>query len=105
MHDLVQRLSEIRLAVMAGEYSHLASILSGLTQATDALSVEVLDDLQALRAEAARTAACLEAAMLGIRSARRRVTEIAEVAGGLTTYDRDGTRATFANPAPSLRRV
>lgn len=56
-----------------------------------------------LQTKSARNAACLEAASQGLRSARRRIMEIAAARQGLQTYDRDGQKSRLpAEPAARL---
>lgn len=103
--DLSTALTELRLAVMAGRYDRVAELVTILEEAEATAPVRNSAELQAIRTEADRTGACLQAALSGFRTARRRIAEIADAARGLTTYDRDGTKATLTAGLPDSRRV
>lgn len=98
-------LDSVRVALCDGNYQRLADLVPYLAQAEAAIGMLDLPDLRALRAEAERTETCLTAALSGIRAARRRVADISEAARGLTTYDRDGLKATLSTALPESRRV
>ena len=98
-------LAEVRVAVVEGDYARLATILPALELAENALQTSDPLDIRTLKANAMRTAGCLQAALSGVRAARRRVLEIDEAARGLTTYDRGGVKATVPIHAPTSRRV
>ncbi|RGP35801.1 hypothetical protein [Pseudotabrizicola alkalilacus] len=98
-------LADVRNSLMAGNYGQLATLIPALETAEAQVPSNDLARLKALKAEAERTAHCLQAALSGVRAARRRVAEISEAAKGLTTYDREGHKATVPNGAPASRRV
>ncbi|MFN4154144.1 MAG: hypothetical protein ACK4HF_05780 [Paracoccaceae bacterium] len=98
-------LVDVRKAVLDGDYEQLAMLMRALEHAEAEVDTRDLVLLSAMKAEAERTAICLQAALSGVRTARRRVSEIAEAARGLTTYDREGTRATVPVALPTSRRV
>ena len=94
---------EIEPAVGAGALDR------GLVDWAYALTKDVVlpdnPDLAALRAKAAQNAACLDAAISGVKSARRRLREIAQAEMGLTTYDREGAKAVHLAAPSASRRV
>lgn len=98
-------LKTVRTAVIEGQYDQLEALLSALQSAEAEIPVANIADLRVLKAEAERTEACLTSALNGVRAARRRVTEVTEATRGLTTYDRDGSRATVLAAIPTTRRV
>ncbi|NEX46370.1 hypothetical protein [Pseudotabrizicola algicola] len=95
----------VRQAVIAGNYRDLVDLLPELISREYMLSGADAESLARLRDEATRTANCLEAALAGVRAARRRTSEIIEANKGLTTYDRAGAKATVPFGAPNSRRV
>ena len=103
--SLHQILTELRIAVVEGNYGRLAAILPELEQAEGHLTMDDPAELQALKAQAMRAAGCLDSALSGVRAARRRIAEIDDAARGLTTYDRDGVKATVPSHMPTSRRV
>lgn len=98
-------LKTVRNAVVEGGYDQLETLLAALQTAEADIPLRNLEDLRTLKAEAERTEACLLSALNGVRAARRRVTEVTEATRGLTTYDRDGSRATVLAALPTTRRV
>lgn len=98
-------LKAVRRAVIEGDYGQLALLLPELTNGETGLPPGDLTSLHRLKAEAERTATCLHSALAGVRAARRRAAEIMEATKGLTTYDRDGSKATVSASAPASRRV
>jgi hypothetical protein len=98
-------LQDLRKALMEGQYAQLSVLIPALEDAEADLRSRDLSTLRTLQAEAARTEACLQSALSGVRAARRRVVEVAEAAKGLTTYDRVGHKATVPAVAPTSRRV
>jgi hypothetical protein len=104
-HDLMSLLDDMRGAVVAGNYAQLSALLPALSEAEQTIQPQDMGQLAALRAKAAQNAACLDAAISGIKSARRRMTEIAKAEAGLTTYDREGAKATLLSAPPKSRRV
>ncbi|MFN3847526.1 MAG: hypothetical protein ACK4RZ_17155 [Paracoccaceae bacterium] len=104
-NDPAALLESVRAALCEGNYQRLSDLAPVLAQVEAEVGMYSLPDLRALRAEAERTEACLQSALSGVRGARRRVAEITDAARGLTTYDRDGLRATFSNTLPESRRV
>ena len=98
-------LKAVRSAVVAGDYARLATLLPVLESGEAGLGHSDLTRLHRLKAEAERTASCLHAALSGVRAARRRAAEIIEATKGLTTYDREGVKATVSAHAPTSRRV
>lgn len=97
-------LDNMRGAIVAGDYEKLTGLLPALSEAEKSLVPTGMAELAALRSRAAQNAACLDAAISGVKSARRRLHEIAQAELGLTTYDRAGAKAMhLAAPATSRR--
>ena len=104
-NNIAAVLADVRKAVIAGDYAQLVSLLPVLGQYESDVEAYDVTALRALREEAARAATCLESALSGVRAARRRIAEIAHADQGLTTYDRDGLKATVPIVVPVSRRV
>lgn len=104
-NDLMSVLDEMREAVVTGNYTQLSTLLPALSEAEKTIQPQDMAQLAALRAKAAQNAACLDAAISGVKSARRRMAEIAKAEAGLTTYDREGAKATLSSVLPKSRRV
>lgn len=94
-------LGAVRDALLRGDLQALPALTAALEAGLPHLQGLSAPDLEHLRAEAARTAACLGAAKAGLAAARRRLAEIRAGADGLQTYDRDGRKA--AVPSRSLQ--
>lgn len=99
---LSDTLDAIRAALRRGDFaaladlSHRAEAQMLLPRRPDAAS------LNALRARADATGACLQAAARGIRAAERRMADLRE--GGLSTYDLQGRRQTLTAATSQTRR-
>ncbi len=95
-------LDAVHAALRAGDFAGLPA----LTAAVEALPPDALPrDAAAMRAvqrKLQRNDACLQATARGLRSARRRMTEIAAARAGLQTYTRSGTREQIASPSGTL---
>ena len=104
-NDMNTLLDDMRDAVVVGDYRKLSELLPSLAEAEKALQPQSMAELAALRARAAQNAACMDSAISGIKSARRRLTEIAKAEAGLTTYDREGGKAMLTSAQPKSRRV
>ncbi len=104
-NDLNRVLDDMRDAVVVGNYDKLTTLLPALAEAERTLQPQNMAQLAALRSRAAQSAACLDAAISGIKSARHRVSEIAKAEAGLTTYDREGAKATLLSATPRSTRV
>jgi hypothetical protein len=98
-------LDDMRGAIVAGDYAKLTGLLPALSAAEKSLAPTGMADLAALRAKAAQNASCLDAAISGVKSARRRLREIAQAEMGLTTYDREGAKALHLAAPSTSRRV
>ncbi|MFN4129195.1 MAG: hypothetical protein ACK4GC_05195 [Paracoccaceae bacterium] len=103
--DAEKALRAVRQAVLDGDYVQLSTLLPELEQGEADLHRTDLTTLHRLTAEAERTATCLQSALSGVRAARRRAVEITKATQGLTTYDRDGVKATVPASTPTPRRV
>lgn len=104
-NNLMSVLEDMREAVLTGNYTRLSALLPVLSEVEKTFKAQDITTLAGLRAMAAQNAACLDAAISGIKSARRRMTEIAQAESGLTTYDRGGAKATLLSAVPRSRRV
>jgi hypothetical protein len=104
-NDLEGLLKNLRTAIIEGNYAVLIDAATQIDEASTTLREPSLSSLQQIKAEALHTASCLESAISGIRSARRRMVEIDEAARGLTTYDRSGAKATVPATSRASRRV
>lgn len=104
-HKISGVLQDMRKAVTAGEYQLLADLVPALEAAEAEAMSNGVDDPASVRTQAEQTSACLQAAILGVKSARRRMADILQAEKGLTTYDRTGTKATMPIQPPVSRRV
>ena len=87
-------LDAVYQALLRSDYAVLGKLSEDLERELQKPSGRITDaDLQMISRKAERNAAVLLAAQKGIRSARRRLSEIRETASGLVTYDRSGRRA------------
>lgn len=110
--DLARRLDHSLDRIFAllkdGRLSELKSALSdleadiGLEQVSGAPVTEVA--LTGLRRKAERNAACLKGAARGLRSARRRITEVRAAETGHGAYDAQGQRLDAAVTAARINR-
>jgi hypothetical protein len=98
-------LSDLRRGLVSGDYSVLSGLLPQLEQIEAEAEFLSAADLHSLKAEAERAQACLQAAVSGVRAARRRMTDVADAARGLTTYGPDGVKATLPTTPPGSRRI
>ena len=105
MADVETLLSDLRRGLISGDYSMLPDLLPQLEQIEARAPSLSAADLHLLRAEAERAQACLQAALSGVRAARRRVVDVADAARGLTTYGPDGVKATLPSALPGSRRI
>lgn len=104
-HDLAVILDDMHAAILAGDFNRLSMLVPGLEQARQQAEVAGHPEPRLVHGKAERNALCLQAAIFGVKSARRRIADIAEAARGLTTYDRVGTKATLSSIPPKSRRV
>lgn len=99
---LMELMADMRLALRSGNLAALEGISGRIEATVPDVAALSKDELAALGRMAAENADALDAARQGIRSARRRIAEIAAAEKGLT-YDRNGMRAGLATRAASLR--
>ncbi|WP_127048464.1 hypothetical protein [Pseudorhodobacter sp. E13] len=104
LERLEQVMAETARAVRSGDFASMAELameteaaLSDLGPETDAARLTALRDM------AQRNAAGLEAAGRGVRSARRRLAEIATVRAGGKTYGYDGKTQKIGAPLGKLK--
>ncbi len=90
MHDLEALLDATRAALLAGDLEELARLATALEVALDSRALSP-EEAMALRARAVHNATLLAAASSGVRSARRRMAEVA-ASRDLVTYDSTGRR-------------
>jgi hypothetical protein len=103
--NLAAILDDMHAALLAGDFARLNALVPDLEDARAQVVAHGHPDPTALRDKARRNALCLQAAVYGVKSARRRIADIAEAARGLTTYDRVGSKATLNLTEPKPRRV
>lgn len=99
---LCQTLDEVLLAVRAGRFVQLEIAAGKLRAGEMKLAGMGAVELSAIRRKAEMNAQCLEAALRGIRAARRRIAEIADLQKGMTTYDCRGRRDEMQRPPGGL---
>ncbi len=104
-HNLGMILDDMYAAILAGDFDQLSNLVPGLEDARELAERVGFPDPISIGKRAERNALCLQAAIYGVKSARRRVADIAEAARGLTTYDRVGGKATLSATPPKSRRV
>lgn len=101
---LEQAMADTAVAVRSGDFVAMADLAMATEAALEELGPEPdAARLSALREMAQRNAAGLEAAGRGVRSARRRLTEIATVRAGGKTYDNDGKTQKVGAPDGTLK--
>lgn len=103
--DLTSILDDMHAATLSGDFARLTALVPVLDTARKQLETDGHPRPADVREKAERNAMCLQAAVHGVKSARRRIADIAEAARGLTTYDRVGGKATLSAVAPKSRRV
>lgn len=104
-HDLAVILDDMHAAILAGDFGRLTTLVPGLEDARELAERAGHPNPAVIQSKAERNALCLQAAIYGVKSARRRVADIADAARGLTTYGRDGGKATLSSASPKSRRV
>jgi hypothetical protein len=101
-------LDAVRDCLVRGNLAGLATLAVKLDELCQALTRErpgiAPDDLKALKSQAERQLALLGAALEGVRSAERRVAQLHNVCGELSTYDRDGQGRTLRFSAQNLEQ-
>ncbi|MCA0270506.1 MAG: hypothetical protein LCH69_00355 [Proteobacteria bacterium] len=101
-------LDEVRACLAGGNLAALGALAARLDDLTQALAREghavAPDALQALKSRAARQLALLGAAREGVLSAQRRVVQLRDICGELSTYDQDGQGRTLRFGAQNLEQ-
>lgn len=92
-HDLETTLDQMHAAILAADFKGLSRMLPALQVAEEQMQSQGLANPGTIREKAARNATCLQASLQGVKAARRRLTDIADAAKGLTTYDKTGGKA------------
>ena len=104
-HDLGGVLDDMHAAILVADFSRLSLLLPGLEEARKEAERVGHPAPRSVQSKAQRNAICLQAAMLGVKSAQRRIADVTQAAMGLTTYDRVGVKATLSAVPPTSRRV
>lgn len=91
--EAVTRLEDLRAALRTGDLTGLDTMDETLKQIEEAAVSWEASDLARVRDRAARSGDLLKAAASGLRSVRRRLTEIATVQETGGTYGADGRKA------------
>ncbi len=105
-HELAQLLAATRKALLAGDLAALPPLSEAVEAALEGgwPNGAVADaDAAALHAQARENARLLEAAMRGVKAARRRLAEIS-ASRDLVTYDASGQRGVVATSAARQTR-
>jgi hypothetical protein len=95
-------LDEVLLAVRTGRFDQLEMAARRLEAGEEQLAGMGAGALSAIRRKAEMNAQCLAAALRGVRAARRRIAEIADLQKGMTTYDCHGRRDETQRPPGGL---
>ncbi len=103
--DLTLILDDMHAAILSGDFENLTRLVPLLEAAHAQIESDGHPSPATVLQKAERNALCLQAAIYGVKSARRRVADIADAARGFTTYDRVGGKATLSMSAPQTRRV
>lgn len=98
-------LDAMQTAILSGDFKRLAALVPDLEEAEKQAVAHGVANPGAIREKAARNAVCLQAALYGVKSARRRIADIAAATQGLTTYGRNGGKATLPAASAKPRRV
>lgn len=104
MRDLTQTLDLVQNAVLKGDFDRLQSLSDDIAQIMQTVDVRTEAEARLIRQKASRNAACLAAALQGIRAAQRRLTDLREAATGHRTYGPAGQRTAVAQVPTSLRQ-
>ncbi|MDT8857998.1 hypothetical protein RNZ50_23790 [Paracoccaceae bacterium Fryx2] len=102
---LERHLDAMHAAVLAGDLATLTPLgaeVEALVEQIGGIADDAL--IQRLRQKAGRNAACLLAALNGLRAARRRIGEVKAVRAGMATYDGQGRRISVAADGAHLTR-
>lgn len=92
-------------ALIRGDLAGLEESGHGLAAAITRIDASPSQaEIGAIQERAARNAACLAAALRGVRAARRRLEEIAAAGKGLDTYDAFGRRTAEGMGPDRLRQ-
>ena len=91
-------LDAVHGALRRGDYAALPALTAAMDEAAGTLEPMEPGAVRALQAKLERNAACLLAAARGLRSAKRRLAEIAQARTGLSTYGSTGTLTRIGGP-------
>jgi hypothetical protein len=102
--DLEDVLMRTQQAIRTGDLAALAALATESDAAVAAIgTLTHVEQVKRLREMAGRNALCLQAAAQGVRSARRRLAEIAAARSGMQTYDGEGHTVKIGAAGGSLK--
>jgi hypothetical protein len=104
MLKLTQALDKVQSALMAGAFDQLQDLSAEIERLMETVEIRTEQDAALIRQKASRNAACLGAAMQGVRAAQRRLTDLREASTGHRTYGPLGQRSAIATGPSSLRQ-
>lgn len=102
--QLMDTLADTRRALMSGDIAALAGLAAQTEAALDGYLPTDAEALAAVRHQAEGNAACLGAALAGLRAARARLAEIERLQTSMG-YDDRGQRRSLSSPEGLARRL
>jgi hypothetical protein len=102
--EVLAALDGLRLALRQGRFAELAACAGRLEQAMQRMGLPVAEQRAALRQRAETGAACVAAALTGLRTARCRIEELRRVDAGYLSYDPEGRTEASTQPRGLSRR-
>lgn len=102
--QLMETMAHTRRALMSGDIAALAGLVAQTEAALDGYVPADAEALVAIRHQAEGNAACLSAALSGLRAARVRLAEIARLQTSIG-YDDKGQRRNLSSPEGLARRL
>ena len=102
---LDEALDAMAEALIQGRFYQIAELTSVLEEAVLKLDAPATEELERLGRKAARCAACIEAALAGLRAGQARVHDVKQASLGLMTYDRKGATALIKVGSMAGRRA
>lgn len=100
-----QLLDQMHVAILAADFATLGLLVPILEASLTGLEPPDLARLQDISRKATRNAACLQAALRGVRAAQHRLADLRQNASGLVTYTDAGKRAKYAAPGALAQRL
>lgn len=104
MLKLTEALDKVHGALLAGAFGQLQTLSADIERLLETADIRTEQDAALIRQKADRNAACLGAAMQGVRAAQRRLTDLREASTGHRTYGPGGQRSAIATGPSSLRQ-